>query len=136
MNLKQMARESTAIPLGANTYYEGEEDGDTWDEDMIYGCVCDSSWAVGLASGQRQDPEWFGPDCSMRHCASADDPLTAADETDCENVNGGAAGNLCHVDCANRGLCNYGSGLCQCFNGFYGLDCTRESVLATYAIWG
>ena len=70
MNLKQMARESTAMPLGPNTYYEGEEDGDTWDEDMIYGCVCDSSWAVGLASGQRQDAEWFGPDCSMRHCSS------------------------------------------------------------------
>jgi len=50
--------------------------------------------------------------------------------------NGGAAGNLCQVDCANRGLCNSGSGLCQCFNGFYGLDCTSESVLATYAIWG
>jgi len=41
------------------------------------------SWAVGLASAQRQDAEWFGPDCSMRHCASADDPLTAVDDTDC-----------------------------------------------------
>ena len=38
----QMARESSATPLGADTYYEGEEGGDTWDEDMIYGCVCDS----------------------------------------------------------------------------------------------
>jgi hypothetical protein len=29
---------------------------------MIYGCVCDSSWTVGLASGQTQQPEYFGPD--------------------------------------------------------------------------
>lgn len=44
--------------------------------------------------------------------------MTTADETDCEGVNGGAAGNLCHVDCSNRGLCNYEAGLCECFDGF------------------
>lgn len=48
-------------------------------------------------------------------CPSGDDPMTTADETDCEDKmdNGaeygdGASGNLCHVDCANRGeyLCS------------------------------
>jgi hypothetical protein len=66
MSLKQMARTSNALPLGPNTYYEGAEDGSTWDEDKIYGCVCDSSWLVGLDNGERQEPEWFGPDCSLR----------------------------------------------------------------------
>lgn len=142
MSLKQLARQSDALPLNANTYYEGEEDGDTWDEDMIYACVCDSSWDVGLGVGQRQEPEWFGPDCSLRHCPSADDPMTDTDETDCygkaaANSNAvGESGNKCHVDCANRGLCNYATGLCQCFNGFYGVDCTKESQLARYSIWG
>jgi hypothetical protein len=28
--------------------------------------LCDSSWPVGLGSGQTQEPEWFGPDCSLR----------------------------------------------------------------------
>jgi len=28
--------------------------------------------------------------------------VTDVDETDCENVTSGAAGNLCHVDCSNR----------------------------------
>jgi hypothetical protein len=32
---------------------------------MTYGCVCDSSWEVGLGSGQRQSPEWFAADCSL-----------------------------------------------------------------------
>lgn len=64
----------------------GEEDTSTWDEDMIYGCVCDSSWEVGLQAGQTQEPEWFGPDCSLRHCPSGDDPSTPEDETDCYNV--------------------------------------------------
>lgn len=58
----------------------------TWDEEMIYGCVCDSAWEVGLGAGQTQEPEWFGPDCSLRHCPSGDDPSTDVDETDCFNV--------------------------------------------------
>lgn len=44
------------------------------------------------------------------HCPSGDDPMTTADETDCggKKWNGAASGeghtgNLCHVDCANRG---------------------------------
>ena len=41
------------------------QDTDTWDEDMTYGCVCDSSWPVGLGSGETQEPEWFGADCSL-----------------------------------------------------------------------
>ena len=68
------------------TLYSGEEDTVTWDEEMIYGCVCDSAWEVGLDAGQTQEPEWFGPDCSLRHCPSGDDPVTLDDETDCSNV--------------------------------------------------
>ena len=36
------------------------------------------------------------------HCPSGDDPITSVDETDCENVTLGDAGNLCHVECSNR----------------------------------
>ena len=64
----------------------GEDDSVTWDEEMIYGCVCDSAWEVGLGAGQTQEPEWFGPDCSLRHCPSGNDPNTDEDETDCEGV--------------------------------------------------
>lgn len=64
----------------------GEDDSVTWDEEMIHGCVCDSAWEVGLGSGQTQEPEWFGPDCSLRHCPSGDDPNTDQDETDCSGV--------------------------------------------------
>jgi hypothetical protein len=51
----------------------------TWDEDMAYGCVCDSSWEVGLASGQRQLTEFYGPDCSLIRCPSNDDPITESE---------------------------------------------------------
>eukprot|EP00968_Pinguiococcus_pyrenoidosus_P018690 scaffold1954_cov268-Pinguiococcus_pyrenoidosus.AAC.127 len=33
-----------------------------------------------------QEPEWFGPDCSLRHCPSGDDPMTEANEEDCGGV--------------------------------------------------
>ena len=40
------------------------------------GCVCDSSWVVGLGSGERQEPEWFGADCSLRTLLSNTSTLT------------------------------------------------------------
>lgn len=137
LSMKQMAMMSDALPLSTVTTYSGAETTTTWDEDQIYGCVCDSSWTVGLGSGETQTPEWFGHDCSLRHCASADDPLTSSvDETDCNSTlaaggkGTGESGNLCHVDCANRGLCDFKTGLCNCFTGSYGSDCSSTSVLA------
>ena len=35
----------------------------------------------------------------------------------------GAVGNRCHVDCSNRGTCDYSTGECTCFKGFYGANC-------------
>jgi len=35
---------------------------DVWDSDKIFGCNCDKGF--------------FGPDCSLRHCPTGDDPLT------------------------------------------------------------
>merc|ERR1711924_205572 len=84
VSMKRMAAMTDALPLSAATTYTGNEDTTTWDEDMVYGCVCESAWVVGLASGQTQQPEWFGPDCSMRRCPTGNDPSTVAiDETDC-----------------------------------------------------
>uniref|UniRef100_A0A7S2S8K4 EGF-like domain-containing protein n=1 Tax=Eucampia antarctica TaxID=49252 RepID=A0A7S2S8K4_9STRA len=105
---------------------------------MVYGCVCDSSWSVGLGAGNRQEPEWFGADCSLRHCPSGDDPRTSLDETDCGGkmakggFGTGETGNFCHVDCSNRGICDYNTGRCQCFDGHYGEACNLQSVLAQY----
>ena len=35
----------------------------------------------------------------------------------------GASGNKCHVDCSNRGVCDYLSGVCTCFSGYTGSNC-------------
>lgn len=137
LSMEQLATVDTALPLVNSTYlYSGKESTTTWDSDKLYGCLCDSSWAVGLGRGERQAPEWFGYDCSQRRCPSGDDPRTAVDETNCWNVTTpdgygvGTEGNLCQVDCSNRGLCDYSSGSCSCFSGYYGQSCELYSVLS------
>jgi hypothetical protein len=139
--MKQMARMSSALPLAPNTYYEGDETQTTWDEDKIYGCLCDSSWSVGLGSGETQQPEWFGPDCSLKHCPTGDNLRSPTDETDCfevtaaNSIHAGEAGNLCHVGCANQGICDHSTGVCQCFDGQYGTNCASIDASVTYEYW-
>ncbi len=57
-------------------------------------------------------------------CPSADNPRTVVHETDCHqpgllvrneagvlvNRTRGAFGNLCHIDCANQGICDHSTG--------------------------
>lgn len=86
VSLSQMASEPNAKPVHERPVsYGGFPSTTTWDEDKIYGCVCDSSWDVGMGDAEVQEPQWFGPDCSLRHCPSGDDPLTrGVVETNCQ----------------------------------------------------
>jgi len=140
VTMNRMAGLVGAFPLsaGANTY-AGNEATTTWDQDKVYGCVCDSTWEVGLGSGQTQQSEYFGSDCSLKRCPSGNDPVAAAEGRDVTNCNGKVArgglgtgnfDNKCHVDCSNRGSCNYEVGECECFTGFFGDSCNRMNGLA------
>jgi len=142
MSMRQMARQQNSFPTSQATTYEPQIDGSAWDADMIFGCVCDSGWVVGLDGNQTQEAEYFGPDCSLRHCPSGLDPKGATiglpmsrNDTDCAHTLGywakgvgkpGNDGNLCQVDCSNRGKCDYMTGTCNCFKGFYGANCGKR----------
>jgi len=52
------------------TRYYTHADTVAWDHDTMFACVCESSWPVGLDAGETQLSEWFGPDCSLKHCPS------------------------------------------------------------------
>ena len=61
--------------------------------------------------------------------------MTARDETNCTGVLAkgghgvGEPGNLCHVDCSNRGFCD--GDACICYPGFAGDDCSERSGART-----
>ena len=139
--MRALAMLDEALPLTSRenrsyAHSNNQRPSHTWDADRIFGCVCDSSWKVGLEANETQTPEYFGADCSLMHCPSGDDPMTRRDETDCFNVTAdggygvGKVGNKCHVDCSNRGICDHESGLCKCFAGFYGPACDTINVKA------
>ena len=123
VSMETIAYTDEESPLFEQFFY-GDNDA-SWDAHMIHGCICDSSesWEVGLSAGQYQVSEYFGADCGLKRCPSGNDPMTEEDETDCEGVNGAAAGNLCYVPCSNRGQCNEKTGRCSCFDGFAGENC-------------
>uniref|UniRef100_A0A7S1UJF5 EGF-like domain-containing protein n=1 Tax=Phaeomonas parva TaxID=124430 RepID=A0A7S1UJF5_9STRA len=135
MNMHELGGISRALPLVSSSQVYGSSANEAttaWDSLLNMACVCDSSWSVGLASGETQEPEWFGADCSLKRCPTGDDPMTSAVETDCSGVAPvggsttgatGASGNLCHVDCSNRGKCDHTLGTCTCFEGFHGENC-------------
>jgi hypothetical protein len=131
LSLRQLSKLDDALPLANSTFVYGPSASDFsyWDDWRVYACHCDSSWKVGLGSGETQVREFYGPSCALRHCPSGDDPQTTVDETDCSNKTAphglakGRSGNLCHVECSNRGSCNTATGVCSCFEGFTGHNC-------------
>lgn len=73
------------------------------------GCACDDGFR--------------GPDCSQIECPSGADPMGGfGGNGEDAAVNAGAA-----MDCSGRGLCDYSSGSCSCFKGFFGERCEYQT---------
>ena len=87
----------------AQTRNAGARYDTAWDADYNYGCKCDQGFR--------------DPDCSKIECPSLADPL---------GHKGAAEGR----DCSGRGSCEYTTGVCECFRGFYGGSCEYMTNLA------
>ncbi|CAM9645514.1 unnamed protein product, partial [Hapterophycus canaliculatus] len=74
-----------------------------WDAEKQVGCKCDAGFR--------------GPDCSLQECPSGTDVM-------------GGDGSSEGRDCSGRGVCDYLTGLCGCFLGFYGTMCEYQTILS------
>ena len=103
---KQFFVDAAEVETGTNLKYDG------WDATKIFGCKCEDGFR--------------GPDCSLRECPSGEDPQGGPSLEPFDSFGNG--GNE-YRDCSGRGLCDYSTGLCNCFKGFYGEDCSLQSAL-------
>jgi len=78
--------------------------------------VYDSPWDAMKAIGCLCDAGFRGPSCEFQECPSGADPLDGY-------------GNEAGRDCSGRGLCDFGSGTCNCFSGFFGTRCQYQTTL-------
>merc|ERR1719335_636682 len=75
-----------------------------YDAEKQMGCLCDLGFR--------------GPDCSMIECPSGADPLGPDPQ---------GIFTTERNDCSGRGICNYGTGQCACFKGYFGERCETQS---------
>merc|ERR1719183_210764 len=76
-------------------------------------CDCYDNWGVGLGASLGESG-----DCSDRVC-----PFEIA-WVDSPNSDGSFHN---YAECSGKGLCDRGSGLCECFDGYEGKACSRSS---------
>jgi len=48
-----------------------------------------------------------------------------------QDSNGAVDGNREEITCSGRGLCDFSSGLCDCFAGYFGASCENQNALAS-----
>lgn len=88
-------------------------------------CTCDEGW--GAASDNTLIKT---PDCSQRVCPTGPAwgavPVGLTKTEQREHTNDmRVEAHTTAVECSNAGLCNRGSGACECFEGFAGASCER-----------
>jgi hypothetical protein len=78
--------------------------------------TCETNLNCKCFTGLDGEPEWTGPDCSLRTCPK--DISWIGDVV--------TANNLHPVEeCSNKGTCDRSTGSCMCFPGYEGIACQR-----------
>jgi hypothetical protein len=95
------------------------DQGTCWPEKLLAskaGRVYDAPWDAMKHVGCLCDAGYRGPACDQQECPSGADPLSGY-------------GNEAGRDCSGRGICDYSSGICSCFTGFFGTRCQHQTTV-------
>jgi hypothetical protein len=98
---KQLAVEASKV-YSCGSAVDCQAGTGAWDALKHVGCICDLGFR--------------GPDCSLQECPSGADVLIGD-------------GNEKGRDCSGRGICDFTSGLCKCFTGYFGQRCQHQTIL-------
>jgi hypothetical protein len=117
-----------------------------WDSKIAMGCKCDSGFR-GPNCAQIECPSYRDPmfGCGGGSCndKTIDDKLAYDVSTATKSTTSGVTTmhySVCansapactsneQRDCSGRGICDYTTGQCQCFSGFYGEACHIQTIL-------
>jgi len=86
---------------------------------------CSGHGSCGSADLCTCQPRWTGADCSKREC-----PYGRSWTVQGKGVvpgGRGMGGMHPYTECSSKGICDTGSGECQCFEGYEGRGCRRQS---------
>jgi hypothetical protein len=114
-------------PTSAPTYHKESWGQVTWDKKRHRtGGLCENHCSnhgtcefnnnCNCFTGLDGEPEWTGPDCSLRMC-----PRDFAWVGDVINANDLSPWS----ECSNKGSCDRTTGTCACFPGYEGVACQR-----------
>merc|ERR1719197_355350 len=87
---------------------------------------CSGHGACNLFDKCACQPNWSGADCSARKCAYGLSWVATAD-IDNAPAGGSLGGRHAYTECSSKGICDASSGECQCFDGYEGKGCRRQS---------
>jgi len=117
-----------------------------WDANKNFGCKCDVGFR-GSDCSLQECPSDYDPlnGCGGGRCnanaasytdrlgATVNCPNNAATIQTINNIVYSISTSDCTTneqrDCSGRGICDYTSGVCKCFSGFFGESCNIQTVL-------
>lgn len=86
---------------------------------------CSGNGTCGSSSVCTCHPNFTGPDCSLRECKF--DFSWTAEGTGTVPAGNGLGGQHAYTECSSKGICNRSTGECECFPGYEGQGCARQS---------